>query len=62
MKIYAVHQYYYDNGRTSANYTVHEMDEKPESIEKSTPKYDYYCDYVTSKREAEKLVTQCRNA
>ena len=60
MKVYAVVQKYFDNGKTTAFMQTLELDEKPQSKEESYPKYDLYVDYFTNKRQAEKLVADCR--
>lgn len=62
MTVYAVTQKYFDNGKITAYMETLELDKKPTSREKEYPTYDLYVDYFTNKKQAEKLVADCRMA
>lgn len=62
LKIYAVEQRYYDNGKVDIKMWAFHADEKPEPYQKEEPQFDLYIDYFVDKALAKEFFEGAQNA
>ena len=62
MKIYAVEQRYYDDGKVDAKLWAFHADEKPEPYRSEESQFDLYIDYFTDEALAKKFFEDTKNA
>ncbi len=62
LKIYAVEQCYYDNGKVEAKLWAFHADEKPKPYQKEEPQLDLYIDYFVDETLAKKFLEDAQNA
>jgi hypothetical protein len=52
---YSVNQQYFDNGKVIANIEKIQAEEKPKNTFEQHSRYDFYCDYFNTLKQAQKF-------